>query len=397
MTGPDGRATVTLPSDEDAVIRVERGEVEGTAIHDLSPWLNVTVEGFAIPGQSATVEASRFGQPVDARISLDGEVVGRTGPDGELDVTIPVTNTAQLSATADDAVGTRGIGPLYVWFVPPVLIGAVGLGLAGWRFRDSLATAAEASGLAGALVAVATGLRGAIVSVGTSVAAVVAFAGVFVADTVTWAGASLENALAWIGRRAGGTVERVAAGAVAAADWLVARVAPYVDRLRDRLRAGDLVGVARLLARSPLLAASGLVAGAGLLWAWFAESDDEAGGDVTSTTDAATPADEAPETADGSIAPPGLFAVWRAFVAIVPATAVASRTPGELARAAVDAGFPADPVRDLTDRFREVRYGGGDADEAAGPARRAFAAIKTAFGADGSDDAGGVEGGGDGA
>jgi hypothetical protein len=377
QTGQDGRATVRLPHDGDAVVRVQRGPVEGTAIHELAPWLNVTVDGLAMPGQPATVETSRYGQPVDARISLDGEVVGRTGPDGELRVQVPVANGATLTATAGDASGTHVMGPLYVWFVPPILLAVVGSALAAWRFRASLAAAAEASGLAGALVALASGFRRAVVSVGTTFAAVVTFAGVFVADTVTWFGASAEHALTWIGRRAGGAVERVAAGVVAGAGWLVDRVAPFLGRLRSRVRAGDLVGVARLLARSPLLAASGVVAGAGLLWAWLTEGGDGTPtGTETAGTAAASTAETDGDDEAGSTAPPGLFAVWRAFVAVVPATAVPSRTPGELARAAVDAGFPAEPVRDLTERFREVRYGGGDPDEAAGPARRAFAAIR---------------------
>jgi transglutaminase-like putative cysteine protease len=397
-TDQDGRATVRLPHDEDAVVRVQRGPVEGTAIHELAPWLNVTVEGLALPGQPATIETSRYGQPVDARVSLDGEVVGRTGPDGDLEVRVPVANGATLTATAGDASGTHVMGPLYVWFVPPILLAVVGSALAAWRFRASLAAAAEASGLAGALVALASGFRRAVVSVGTTFAAVVTFAGVFAADTVTWFGASAEHALTWIGRRAGGAVERVAAGVVAGAGWLVDRVAPFLGRLRTRVRAGDVVGVARLLARSPVLAASGVVAGAGLLWAWLTEGGDEAttGTDTAATAAASTAGTDADDEA-GSPAPPGLFAVWRAFVAVVPATAVPSRTPGELARAAVDAGFPADPVRELTERFREVRYGGGDPDEAAGPARRAFGAIRRALPGAGATGPTAEEDGGDGA
>ena len=35
-----------------------------------------------------------------------------------------------------------------------------------------------------------------------------------------------------------------------------------------------------------------------------------------------------------------------------------TRTPGEIARTAIDRGYPDEPVQRLTDAFREVRYGG---------------------------------------
>lgn len=58
-------------------------------------------------------------------------------------------------------------------------------------------------------------------------------------------------------------------------------------------------------------------------------------------------------------APPGsVEEAWAAFVEHLGVRNAATRTPGELARVAVEAGLPADPVRRLTGAFREVRYGG---------------------------------------
>lgn len=51
--------------------------------------------------------------------------------------------------------------------------------------------------------------------------------------------------------------------------------------------------------------------------------------------------------------------VYRAWIALRDAVPVdhAGRTPAEVARAAVEAGYPAGPVTDLTETFCRVRYG----------------------------------------
>ncbi|WP_436907227.1 DUF4129 domain-containing protein [Halosimplex marinum] len=52
---------------------------------------------------------------------------------------------------------------------------------------------------------------------------------------------------------------------------------------------------------------------------------------------------------------------WAAFADPLPVADPEARTPGELARAAVDRGDPSEPVERLRDVFREVRYGGAPA------------------------------------
>lgn len=49
---------------------------------------------------------------------------------------------------------------------------------------------------------------------------------------------------------------------------------------------------------------------------------------------------------------------WAAFADPLPVADREARTPGELARAALDRGDPAEPVERLRDVFRDVRYGG---------------------------------------
>ncbi|WP_255193898.1 DUF4129 domain-containing protein [Natronobeatus ordinarius] len=62
---------------------------------------------------------------------------------------------------------------------------------------------------------------------------------------------------------------------------------------------------------------------------------------------------DAPDTG-----PPTVEEAWAEMIDLVPVRRRRGRTPGEYARAAIDAGLPVDPVSRLTEVFREVRYGG---------------------------------------
>lgn len=81
--------------------------------------------------------------------------------------------------------------------------------------------------------------------------------------------------------------------------------------------------------------------------------------------------DPAPEEPDPG--PQSVREAWAAMVERVPLDRPSVRTPGEVARAAVVAGLPADPVGRLTGLFQEVRYGGSpDDDRRLSAARRAL-------------------------
>ena len=67
-----------------------------------------------------------------------------------------------------------------------------------------------------------------------------------------------------------------------------------------------------------------------------------------------TPVDPGPQSVEEA---------WERFVERVPVRRPDVRTPGEVARTAVERDWPADPVRRLTQTFREVRYGGVPGDE----------------------------------
>lgn len=89
--------------------------------------------------------------------------------------------------------------------------------------------------------------------------------------------------------------------------------------------------------------------------------------EVGSATPAADESDEPPSTVEEA---------WVAMVERLPAGShrAETKTPMELARAAVDHGLPAEPVYALTDAFRQVAYGGASATE--DRTNRALAALE---------------------
>jgi hypothetical protein len=70
------------------------------------------------------------------------------------------------------------------------------------------------------------------------------------------------------------------------------------------------------------------------------------------------------------------------MVDLVPMRQRRSATPGDYARAAIDAGLPAGPVRRLTALFEEVRY--GNQPSTADRVRSARSALRSLL--DGGDD-----------
>jgi hypothetical protein len=72
-----------------------------------------------------------------------------------------------------------------------------------------------------------------------------------------------------------------------------------------------------------------------------------------------------------------LRALWRRFVRLVSPGDNRTRTPGDVARAAVRKGFPDEPVYRLTDAFRRAEYADDRPDEERlSAARRALDALR---------------------
>jgi hypothetical protein len=88
-----------------------------------------------------------------------------------------------------------------------------------------------------------------------------------------------------------------------------------------------------------------------------------------------TTADDAGESEERVFS---LRELWRQFARRVVPGSWRTRTPGEVARAAVDRGFPREPVEELTDAFRDVEYGAESATTRRERAKAAFDSLEAA-------------------
>lgn len=154
--------------------------------------------------------------------------------------------------------------------------------------------------------------------------------------------------------RVAGGVETVASGVL---DGLAAGVVPIA-----KLSGRSLVQFPRALGAltvAPFQALGGLGGGDGLLSSLrdgverpslFGSATDERG----------PPTDPAETTEDDGLDVDSLSVrdAWAAMTERVSVSNPAATTPGEYARAAIERGLPAEPVRRLTDLFRDVEYGG---------------------------------------
>ena len=317
-TDADGRRDVSLPVSEHASVRVERGEATGNRTLELAN-LSVDVSGFALPGLSVTVTVTDAGEPVSgATVSVDGSTV-ETGSDGTATVSLPLATGATV--TVETAAGLTETKPVQMRFLTAGLVALLALAV-----------------LAGAYL-----FRRRAVDAGRSLreqfrVALHWLSGAFVATLVALAvrGEALLAAVPVYLRRvraALATLARELAAAVRARRF-------DLDRLP-----GPRTVLARLLAalRGLLTSVRGSLAGG-------AEAADPAGSTVTAgETGPDTPA-----------ARERVRRAWREFRAQVPVADHRTKTPGELAREGVDAGFPSTAVRTLRDAIRDVEYGRRD-------------------------------------
>ncbi|AQL44497.1 hypothetical protein BV210_06735 [Halorientalis sp. IM1011] len=317
-TDADGRLDVSLPASEHAVVRVERGEAVGNRTLELAN-LSVDVSGFALPGLSVTVSVTDDGEPVEGATVGVGDATATTGSDGT--ATVPLPLAAGATVTVETAAGLTETEPVQMQFL----------------------TAGVLAGLALAVLAGAYLLRRRAVQAGRSLREQVRVAlhwlsGAFVATLVALAVRG-EAVLAALPEH----LRRVRAALVSLARELAAAV-----RARQ-LDLDRLPGPRALLARL-LSALAGLFAGV---------RDSFPGSDGVAEPDGsmATTADTTPDTPD---ARERVRRAWREFRAQVPVADHRTKTPGELAREGVDAGFPRSAVRTLRDAIRDVEYGRRD-------------------------------------
>lgn len=132
-TNEDGNATVTLPGTAGTVnLSVERDVVSGTTEIDI-PALDFDIETPVLfPGTPALVELTVDGIPVEnATISANGDEKTLTGEDGRARVQLPVADEVMLTATVGSREVSETISGIYLRttvvfvIIPGLLIGGV--------------------------------------------------------------------------------------------------------------------------------------------------------------------------------------------------------------------------------------------------------------------------------
>lgn len=311
QTGSRGRASLHLPAKPGTyTITVRRGAVEGTVrvtIHEL------TVERavgwpVALPYAPTTVTA-RLGNDTlaGATVTVGGEPVGTTGVNGSAVVRLPPRAAAQLGVSAYGQRARTTVDGLLT------NLGAV---------------------VAGGLLVVGAGVR-------------TAHRRGVAARSLPW---RLLGGLMWLLHRFLSLLVLVATSVVDGVTGLRRLVRQVRDRV-IRLRHLPLIG-RRAVTRAVSSLARFVHGIGGAVWIRLA-------GRVDSDADGSTRTATRRESEEERAARLTVHQAWVQFVALLPLRSVRTRTPGEIARIAIeDCRLPADPVETLRDGYRDVAYGG---------------------------------------
>ncbi|WP_435321038.1 transglutaminaseTgpA domain-containing protein [Haloarchaeobius sp. TZWSO28] len=332
-TNSTGGARIELPADATGTVpvTVERGEINGTANVSLAA-VNLSVTPaylLALPGQPVAVNVTVGGQPVSGvPVTVAGQAIGPTGPDGTVDAALPIADSAVIVATVggqpqqttvDDLF--RNLG-LVLGSVLVVLVALLGVG-----YRRGVTPGRVLDRVQAAVAWAAT-----------------------IAVQAVFAVASRLEALGW---------------------WLLGFGTDAVGQLRalPGLVLSRLEALATRLDPRRLLAfLQGLVAG---LFG-RGESDGAPGaGEATSGSGTQH------QSAAAAAAHETLRDLWAEFIGVVRPPHVRTMTPTEIAQYAIDRGLPAGPVRTVTDAFRDAEYSERAADETVlDRVRSALAAVR---------------------
>jgi hypothetical protein len=385
------------------------------------------------------------GPAEDAAVSVAGRERGRTNGTGRLDVALPADPRATVRVETTNQTATTSVTDHYaVPAAVLALLSTVVVGVTAWRRgRRSAATAVAAIGaglavivailvvdahdgptarnavvLALALVATAIILRRRRAAVGTAATGIRRgfghVGGRLRALVATLRKVPLSTLLARVRERLLAAALRTAtllAGAVARLRRSLARFRPFrlsrgglrvaVRRRLRRLaaavtarRVASLVGGSLALAvavlagdrtageRGAVVAAvAGVLLAVSALWLRRRRAGGEATTDGAADPAATGAAAGVPGSAQDPRGRRSLRAVWRAFARAVSPARWRTSAPSEVARAAVEQGFPRRPVEELTTLFREVEYGGRPLTDAVRDrAATAYDAIRGAVG-----------------
>ncbi|PSQ44234.1 hypothetical protein BRD07_00535, partial [Halobacteriales archaeon QS_9_68_42] len=411
----DGRREVNLE-----VARGEYDAAAVVDVLVLDAVLEPTSSLALVPGADATVVATLGDGPAEgAAVSVAGRERGRTDEAGRLDVVLPADPRATVRVETANQTVTTSVADRYAAPAAVVLlVAALVVGATAWR-RGRRSAAVAATAIGAFIAAVVTTLVVDAHYGATVRNAVIVAVGVLVGLVALGRHRAAVGAAATGGRRSLGRVAarlralaemlrdapvsafaaRVRERLLAVALWAATLVGRTAERLRRSLARLRTVGwsargllsaaadrLRRLAAAVSLRRAAAFLAGAVALAAVVAAGYLAAGGPGAVAAAVAclalaavawarrrrAPADEPPPNDSGvagavtgtSVRAPdargqrSFREVWRAFARLVVPGRWRTSAPNEVARAAVDRGYPERPVEELTALFREVEYGG---------------------------------------
>lgn len=313
-TDASGTASIRLPAGDRARITVERGTAGGVSTVALTP-VNLSIDAapISLPGRSASVEVTADGEPLaDRTVTVDGEAVATTDENGTATISVPPSRGATIGVGEEPRVAQQRLHPI----------------------RN-----------AGLLLVVA----------------VLGIAGLVL--TLRWLTRRWGIALRTVPRR----VWRRTIGDRLRRPGDPRRLVPSVtlDPIGRCRRTGAWLRSAprRLAWAVWWLTALPRWLAAGLLGVGGTSSGAGGAADPATGTEPAGAAPAAGAT-DGR---PGLIrSAWRWLVGTLSVSRPTTRTPAELARTAVEAGYPADAVETVLAAYREVQYGDRAPEEAVG-------------------------------
>ena len=439
-TNDDGRYTLQIPDDrtESLTIQVTRGDFSAQETVTVL-LLAVDVRPstvLAIPGQEATIVTTLGDRDVsDVTVRLGDETLGTPGTEHRPVVDLPWDEKSVVTATGHGQTATAPLWPLYL---QTALVGLAGLGVvAGLLVRTGRRSVTKTTrqvtevfaGLAVLLVAwILGGWQGLILLLGIG-----GVIGLLLASAVSSVTVWATNAIQRVGRRVARIVETVARNSrravihladrlLAGSDWLAQRIRAGLAQLSSiswsprgmvGLLRGWVRGVSALLVRvvrggrtlagamlqARVLGTVAVVVGVigigyaveAVGWALIALAALAVGLGYRRRRSAGSPEKTRPTDPVGSTARkptaesnreasgrPSLRTLWRTFARWVVPGRWVSQTPGDVARQAVDQGFPRGPVERLTNVFREVEYGDRSlSEERYARAKAALRALRT--------------------
>ncbi|WP_256393516.1 DUF4129 domain-containing protein [Natronoarchaeum rubrum] len=329
-TGDNGVAKVPLPAD-DATVDVRRGAAEGAASIDTDD-VGLAVEGAwfvpKLPLGPATARVDMDGVPVrNAPVTVDGERVGTTD-DGKTRFRLPAADSATIGTEVRGESASSELDGLVfglAWSVLGALSLLIGIVIMYLRAFD-LQTRRQHR------------LR---------IGSKLSLDGLWPSGVLSGVGAAVTGIPAAIGRTAGAVASlfgRLGGGV----GWL----SQFTGALRlPRFALPSLPSLSGLSALSLL---PSLDRGSRSI-----DGDDDDGEPADRDETARTIPDEpAIEAEDDSAPTPTVRRAWHRLVDRLGVARRETRTPGQIARRAIDAGYPDDAVDRLTGAFRDVEYGG---------------------------------------